>query len=238
MHLNVFVPLLLEAFGNRWFETGTISQDFRIGTLDREEVRAVVAEPPAGAADVQVAAHLERRDGDVVSIGTASAGRPAEPTWLGRRDLRAFDSGPYSLTANVKPGDQFGVREIVLSESAAERMIGEAAPLPWYLSGSPWGPPIASPSLMVNALGSACSLYLREHRLSGVSIDGATELRNINGPIFLGQTYHASGEVLARGRSPKTEYFWYEGRLDDESGRRIAEMVLQWRLVAGSGDRV
>src|SRR3972149_5433733 len=47
-HPNLFRPVLIEAFGPRWFERGTISMDFRVGTLDREDVRAVVRRPSQG----------------------------------------------------------------------------------------------------------------------------------------------------------------------------------------------
>jgi hypothetical protein len=230
-HLSTFVPLLLDAFGNHWFEKGTLSIEFRYGTLDREEVRATLGEPPAGARDAQVEARLERRDGTIVAIGSASVGESAEPTWVSRKDPNAYDLGSYELVAAVKPGDKFEEREIVLSMAAAERMASGTVALPWYTSESPWGPPIASPALMVNALGSACGAYLREHPISGVAIDGATELRNINGPIFLGRSYRVTGEIVGRGKSPRTEYFWYDSRLTDESGLAVAEMRLQWRTM-------
>lgn len=47
-HLDVFVPLLLEAFGPRWFEKGTLSIFYTYMTTDREEVRAVIGLPPPG----------------------------------------------------------------------------------------------------------------------------------------------------------------------------------------------
>jgi len=228
VHLNVFVPLLLEAFGRRWFELGALSLDFRTATLDREEVRAVLTCADAGASRAD--ARLEQRDGAHVAIGDASVDAPAEPSYLATKDLRGRDDGPYQLIANVSPGDRFPPREIVLREATAERMIGGVGH-EWYLNDSPWGAPIASPSLMVNALGAACGSYLREHRIGGVFIDGGTEIRNINGPVLLDTSYVCGGRILARGRSPRTEYFWYESWLDDDSGRRIAEMLLQWRCM-------
>src|SRR5579863_2897111 len=54
IHLELFPPLLLKAFGQRWFERGTISMYFLNATTDREPVRAFVKEPPHAAADAQV----------------------------------------------------------------------------------------------------------------------------------------------------------------------------------------
>ena len=231
VHLNVFVPVLLDAFGPTWFERGTLSLDFRTATLDREEVRAVLTCPKLGVSRGD--ARLERRDGTHVAFGDASVGAVHEPTFLATKDLGGRHGGPYQLIANVSPGDPFPPREIVLREAAAHRMIGGVGH-EWYLDDSPWGPPIASPSLMVNALGAACGSYLREHPIGGVFIDGGTEIRNLNGPVLLNTSYVCGGRVLARGRSPRTEYFWYESWLDDESGRRVAEMLLQWRCMPSS----
>jgi hypothetical protein len=224
VHLNVLVPLLLEAFGRKWFERGMVSLDFRHATLDADEVRAILDVDASHAA-----VRLEQRDGTAIATGDACVGA-WETTALGTRDLAARDDAAYRLITNVMPGDEFPTREIVLREPAARRMIGGVGH-EWYLDGSPWGPPVASPSLMVNALGAACGAYLREHPIGGVFIDGGTEIRNVNGPVLLDTPYVCSGRVLARGASPRTEYFWYESGLDDEQGRRVAEMLLQWRCM-------
>ena len=49
IHLELFPPLLLEAFGDRWFERGTLSINFRNPTTDREAVRASIAQPQESA---------------------------------------------------------------------------------------------------------------------------------------------------------------------------------------------
>jgi hypothetical protein len=231
VHLNVFVPVLVEAFGTRWFEQGTLSLDFRSGTLHQEPVRAVVEEPSPQATDTQVDARLERESGELVALGTASVGACSEPTLLRAEDLTAHDEGPYALVDVIVPGDDFPVVEIRLGPRHAEKMARSAAYSPWYLEDSPWGGPIASPAFMVNALGAGCSAYLRDHPVSGVPVDGGTELRNLNGPLFVGRTYRVSGRMLARGQSPRTEYFWYDAWIDDETDARIAEMRLQWRCM-------
>ena len=232
-HLMVFSPLLLQAFGQRWFERGTISMEFQVGTLDQEPVRAVLGVGSAHVGDIQVEARLENADGDDVAIGSASVGAQGEPTWLATKELnRGDDDLPYSLLDGIRPHQPFPDTEVVLTPQQAERFIGATkAALPWYSGASPWGGPIASQGLMVGALGAPCSAYLAVHPVAGVAIDGAIELRNIHGPVLLNQMYRASGEVVARGRSPKTEYIWYESRLEDSHGTRVAEMRMQLRFV-------
>src|SRR5262252_3073252 len=66
IHMDQFVPLLVEAFGPAWFETGSLSLNFKNATTDREEVCAMVASPAQGS-DVQVEARMERPDGTLVA---------------------------------------------------------------------------------------------------------------------------------------------------------------------------
>ena len=74
IHFELFPPVLLRAFGPRWFERGSLSIYFLDPTVDREEVRAVVAVPPAGEESVQVEAWAERPDGRRIGEGTAAVG--------------------------------------------------------------------------------------------------------------------------------------------------------------------
>ena len=48
-HLDLLPPLLLRAFGQRWFERGSLSIFYTYALLDGEERRAVMAVPPEGA---------------------------------------------------------------------------------------------------------------------------------------------------------------------------------------------
>src|SRR5206468_8162273 len=72
IHLELFPPLLVEAFGPRWFERGSLSIYFKNPTMDREPVRGLVDAPADKAADAQVRAWIERDDGLLGGEGTAS----------------------------------------------------------------------------------------------------------------------------------------------------------------------
>ena len=82
VHMDQFPPLLVEAFGPAWFETGSLSLYFKFATTDGEPVQAFVERPAAGATDAQVRAWMTTPDGTLVAEGTASVGQPAEATAL------------------------------------------------------------------------------------------------------------------------------------------------------------
>ncbi len=91
------------------------------------------------------------------------------------------------------------------------------------------------PAAMAWALNEPAAKYLQSFRKTPVvGLWGATELRNVNGPVLAGVTYRAGGHVVALGETPKTEYVWFESYLDDNAGRRIAEMLMMTRLMKGS----
>ena len=48
IHMEMFAPVLSRAFGERWFEHGSLSLYFLTPTLHSEEVRAVVGAPATG----------------------------------------------------------------------------------------------------------------------------------------------------------------------------------------------
>ena len=89
LHLPAFAPLLAEVYGNDWFEHGTLFVEFRYGTLDQEEVRAVLEEPSEAAPMAPVQARLERPDGKLVARGSAAmgliCGHSTLPVTTGRR---------------------------------------------------------------------------------------------------------------------------------------------------------
>ena len=103
-------------------------------------------------------------------------------------------------------------------------------PLDWYKGDSPWGGAIIPLSLYYGAM----SMGGQEHKYveggKAVSFFGATEFRNVNGPVKVGVPYRSGGKFTCVGASSKTEFFWYDSYLDEkDSGKRVAEMRQMWR---------
>jgi len=235
IHMDQFVPVLLQAFGPSWFETGSLSLGFKNATISGEPVIAMVSVPPQ-ATDIQVPVRMERPEGELVAEGTASVGRVDQPSYLFDTDLRAGSPDDLRIIAGVTPGQPLAENEQTLDPAGLKARIDAGAlsePLDWYTGSSPWGGPIATPSTMVQLLrnrpgdfGTGIS--------EAVGLFGAIELRNHAGPVRFGVPYVVSGEVVAVGASPKTEYVWYDTRATDADGTVVASMRMQLRWMKAS----
>lgn len=231
IHLELFPPLLLEAFGERWFERGTISINFRNATTDREPVRAKVKQPRADASDAQVDAWIERDDGLVVGEGTASVGDPGEPSALAAIDLSRYASGNLRILENVAAGDAIPEAPVRMpAKHQTDRLAVITEPLDRYAGEAP----VASPATVVHFLYQLPARVIGARAGKAVGLFGAIEVRHRNGPLVLDRTYHVGGQVLAVGSSPKTEYVWFESYANDDDGKRIAEMRMQLRWMKAS----
>jgi hypothetical protein len=235
IHLNLFPPVLLEAFGNQWFETGSLSMFYTYATMHREKVRAVVGVPKEGETNVQVEARVEMQDGRTAAKGSVSLGAPKDPSYVQAVELKNADPEELRILAALKAGDDLPAHDVLISQEEADKGLDTITdPLDWYKSDSPWGGPILSPAAMYHAMMLTPQIP-EGSRIDAVGFFGATEVRNINGPIKIGVPYRATGKLVCVGASPKTEYFWYDSYLDEkESGKRVAEMRKMTRFMKES----
>ena len=237
VHMDQFAPLLLRAFGDRWFETGGLSLYFRNATTDGEPVQAFVAAPAEPVADCQVRAWMVRPDATLVAEGTASIGSPAEPSALFARDLRLVEPTTLRLLKDVRPGDPLGPLEVTVNSERQRTLLRErylTEPLDWYDQPSPWGPPIASPSATVDLLYTKLLTQLKDRLGPRVGLFGAIEIRYHAGPVFLDRSYTVSGAVVGASETPKTEVLWYDSRAHDGDGRLIVSMRMMLRSLKAS----
>jgi hypothetical protein len=234
IHMDQFPLLLVEAFGQEWFETGSLSLGFKFATISDEPVIALVGIPGAGHGE-QVAARTEQPDGTLVAEGTASVGAPAQSTYLQNVDLRPSPPDQLRILAGVGPGTRLQHRASVASVELAERVAAGGVPDPtgWYTGPSPWGGPVANPSSVVRLLRNRGHEF-GPHTRDAVGLFGAIEIRHHEGPVMLDTEYEVTGEVVAAGASPKTEYVWYDTTARDSAGRPVASMRMQLRWMTAS----
>lgn len=237
IHMDQFPPLLIEAFGPRWFEVGSLSLYFRNATTDDEPVQAFVQRPPAGATDVQVRAWATTSNDVMVGDGTAGAGHPAEPSALRGRDMRPVNPSELRMLRQLQPGQSLGEHSVTASGERMQASIRQGAmtePLDWYTGASPWGGPIAAPSAVVDLLFGRLLAATREAMGPHVGLFGAIEIRFHHGPVLLDHSYTVAGEVVAVSQTPKTEVLWFDSRALDKDGVVIAEMRMMSRQMKQS----
>jgi hypothetical protein len=235
IHMDQFPPLLIEAFGQRWFETGSLSVYFRHATTDGEPVQAHLERPAPGARDVQVRAWATTTDDTLVAEGTAAVGRPAEASALRDRDLRPVDPAELRILKALRPGDLLGDMQVVVDGERQRAVLGAMTePLAWYAGDSPWGGPIAAPSAVVNLLYWRLLDGIRDALGQHVGLFGAIEIRFLAGPVFLDRSYRVIGEVVALSQTPKTEVLWFDSMAQAGDGTPVAQMRMMLRQMKQS----
>lgn len=236
IHMDQFVPLLLEAFGPAWFQTGCLSLYFRTPTVDQEPVRTTLSPDPALPSG-QLRARMETTAGATVAEGSASVGADTTGGVLQSWDLRPVNPSSLRILRNLCPGQRLGPVTTAASAERQEHLDRErllTEPLPWYVGESPWGGPVASPSSIVDLLYTELLRELKEGLGQRVGLFGAIEVRSWQGPVFTGQPYEVSGEIVAVSESPKTESFWYDSEAVDPDGARVASMRMMLRSLKAS----
>ncbi len=232
-HMEQFPPSLVRAFGERWFERGSLSCYFRNATMDNEAVRTLAQMPSDNADDSQINVWMERDDGTQVLEGTASVGSPAESSMLRRKIAERREAGELRILEALTVGQDLGTSVSRLTTAELAPRLGVCTePLPWYSGASPWGGPIANPSAIVTIMFNA-----RQPRAAGriVGLFGAIEINHINGPLFIDHDYEVSGTIHALGITPKSEYVWYETvARESGSGKDVASMLMMLRFMKAS----
>lgn len=234
IHLDLFGPLLLEAFGKDWFETGSLSINFKNATTSREPVRALL-DPGVG----QRRAWIERDDGMLVGEGTASVGMQTEPSALRANDLGAHAAEAPRILAGIAAGDEIPTSRHHVSAKRQLDLLDRGLvtePLDWYRGDSPWGGAVVCPQQLVHVLYGAGVAHIGPivaKSGGGVGLFGAIELANLSGPMQLDRDYDFGGRILAVGESPKTEYTWFEVTAADD-GVPVTRLLMQLRWMKAS----
>ncbi|MGH2587178.1 MAG: hypothetical protein ACRDJE_19870, partial [Dehalococcoidia bacterium] len=234
IHHEQFAPLLLRAFGRRWFEHGSLSLYYRNASTHSEKVKASLQLPAVDATDTQVDVWMDHENGLRVLEGTASVGASPDATGLRRRFENRPAPGDVRILRHLPIGSLMPEVPVRVSREAQEgRRPVITEPLEWYWGDSPWGGPICTPVTMFRLLNPAFTL--RETITDVVGLYGGIEIRVVDGPLFVERDYVAQGRLLEAGSTPKSEYLWWEAQLrDGDSTKVVAEMLMMSRFMKGS----
>jgi hypothetical protein len=233
-HFSQIDPLAAALWGRDWFERGCLSCHFRTMVVEGERVQASLT--TTGRTSGRVEAH--KPDGTPVLVGTASAGPDHSETELAVRLGRLGDPGELFVIDQLRVGMRDEPREVSVTHagrngpgypfSLDEKLERITEPHPWYTQDggarSPWGRAIL-PMEMISVLSAkaGASWPVRGPAL-GLFLD--LEIRLIEGPMFVGQTYSAESEIVGLGQSRRTESYWTRTTLTDTSTGRVAAVVL------------
>ena len=112
--------------------------------------------------------------------------------------------------------------------SLAEKLERITEPHPWYApdggTSSPWGRAIL-PMEMISVLSAkAATPWSVRGPALGLFLD--LEIRLVDGPVFVDQTYSLEGEIVGLSQSRRTESYWTRTTLTDTATGRVAAVVL------------
>ncbi|NQY13602.1 MAG: hypothetical protein HRT81_07080 [Henriciella sp.] len=226
-HFSQFDPLLVQLWGQDWFERGCISCHYKNMVVEGEEVRVFVKPVAPNRADCWA----EKADGTPVLEASATLGPDHGETLLEARMARLRPAGELVILADLHVG-MVGKEDEPVS-MAADQNMGALYPFslneklnkitertPWYddASASPWGRAIV-PTEMISVLAEY------SNRKAGFPTKGPAiglfadlEIRYINGPIFVGESYLIRREIVALSQGRRTENYWTRTRIFDASG--------------------
>jgi acyl dehydratase len=238
-HFSQFAPLCERLWGDAWFETGCLSAHYRNAVFAGEEVQAIVARPQAGQNQIEI--RMVKRDGTEVLRGTASVGRETPPTALEKRlreelkplpdpvILRDVKVGMKTRRQTVRMDFDQNMGELYpFSLRDKLKVITEPSRLyePERAAQSKWGRPII-PVEMLSVLFQYRSKddgFPTKGPAVGLFAD--QEIRLIDGPLFVGESYEVEREVVALSGSRRTESLWARTRAFAPHGRLVATMLL------------
>jgi hypothetical protein len=227
VHMDQFVPMLLELYGAGWFETGDMSLYFTQATVDAERVRAVVA-PGPGRARLT----MYNEAGDLICRGTASATAPDSLSELSRmvREQRAPSPGSLRILADYAPGDElFDIPLRVDIEDLKRSLERITEPLSLYADEA-----VLPPSHLVR-LAHIVRPKVLEKAGKSVGLFGALEVRQYRGPLRAGADYVGRTKILCLVESPKTESVWYDVVISDPaSGHDVGCVRFMIRFMKAS----
>lgn len=234
-HFSQFDPLAFLLWGQDWFERGCISSHFRTMVVEPEEVRASITTAGDGPARIEA----QKSDGTPVLAGTASIGPSYGATELEQRLASLGTPGELFIVDQLEVGmrqegevvsvDHDGGNGNGYPFSLSQKLAKITEPHPWYTkeqgADSPWGRAIL-PTEMISVLAhkSGPNWPVR-HPVLGLFLD--MEIRLLAGPIFVGQQYALTRELVGLSQSRRTESYWTRTTITDATtGAKAAEVLL------------
>ncbi len=229
LHMDQFVPLALELYGEDWWKSGNLSFYFRQATVDRESVRAL-----GQAGEPHARLWMENEAGALIADGTASCRGRDSDTAVERLMAGQAKADPAGLRilSKAKVGDEVTGLDVTVSAASLERRLENITErLPVYEGDKA----VLPPSMAVALYRGSAQEKLYKTDGPAVGLFGAIELQSIKGPIRADTPYKVRAKILALSESPKTENVWYRAwAADPETGEDLHSMLMYLRYMKAS----
>ena len=227
IHMDQFVPLLVETFGEDWFSLGDLSTYFTQATVDNEKVRCTL-EP----GDERARLRMFNEDGDLICEGTASLGHPDAGSELAQRMAMQQPAGADRLRilGDIRVGDEHHDLLVRIEREGLERALKTITEdLPRYRDQG-----VLPPSQVIH-LAHMTRPAVMEKQKPAVGLFGALQVQQLKGPLRAEIGYLARTRILKLTESPKTENAWYEVVFQDATSREdIGAVLYCLRFMKGS----
>lgn len=236
VHMNQFIPVILEVFGSDWFTRGNLSLNFKFATIDLEKVQVFAEKRKPGEDQIKV--WMERDDGTLICSGTAAVGDLSQSECR-TRDLRPCDPSELRILKNVNAGLSLGSYDLVATpekqfDRYEKNIISD--PIEAWRKPGDFDGIIACPATYVEYLWGPPMDGLHPHVGDAVGLFGAIEIANVNGPFLLDRPYKITSEVVAVGQSPQTEFLWFDSKASDPDGLEVANFRMMLRFMKASSE--
>ncbi len=232
IHMDQFVPGLLEIYGDRWFEIGAMSLYFTQATVDAEAVRATI-EP----GDERARLTMHNEAGAQICEGTATLGRDPQSELAKRSEAQTpAEPGALRILKDLKVGDEHRDLPIRIEPEGLASYLERITELvPAYRDDK-----VLPPAQLVHMTHMTRKSVLAKAAQPSVGLFGALEVEQIAGPLRAGVDYLARTRVLKLTESPRTENVWYEVIFTardgpaKEGGPDVGRLLYLLRFMKGS----
>ncbi|MFW6093018.1 MAG: hypothetical protein ACODAC_03515 [Pseudomonadota bacterium] len=230
VHLEQFVPLLVEHFGADWWRRGVISVCFEAPVAYGEPVRSYLEPVAAGRVRIWMNGEGE----ELLLRGSATLGEDADSA-VRHRLAQVKPAPELRILAGVATGrvcPPLPVR--IASGQVAARLEHISEPMRCYHDAERYGAPVAPLADLVHAM-RAVEPQIAAPAEAAAGAFGALEVGYRDGPALCDRDYLAEGRVLALSGGPKAEHLWYRTDLYGARDEQVvAWMITQYRLLKES----
>ena len=243
-HFSQFSPYLVDLFGKAWFERGCFSAHFQNMVVEGEAVRVFI-EPKS---ETSAYCRAEKEDGTPVLEASATLGPDHGETLLEARMAKLRPAGDLVILADMEVGMTGPDNELVRMDpdqhmgdlypfSLNQKLEKITEPMDWYGddSASPWGRAIV-PTEMVSVLGNYTGGMVKwPVKRPSIGLFADLEIRMVDGPLLVGETYRLKREVVALSQSRRVENYWVLTSFFDKAGDTLkAQMLLNHGVMKAS----